>query len=167
MDPRYIAVNYNTILHPAQQTRRYNFGQTSNSRKTPIPRPNGRAMDVSCKLFGEKWPRDIGSALLSPVIYVVVISFMVILSVLIGFLWYVTKILQLWNKKKECFIRIVHMVHFMSFVLMWLCIADFTDALQDNITVECAYAGAQVCAWACSWYILRENNKDLNPLIKS
>ena len=62
---RYIAVQYNTVLHPVQRLRRWNFGQTSNSGKTPIPRHSGRAMDVFRELFGEKWQRDIGSALYS------------------------------------------------------------------------------------------------------
>ena len=35
----------------------------SNSRKTPIPRPHGRAMSVFRELFEEKWPRIIRSVL--------------------------------------------------------------------------------------------------------
>ena len=61
----YIAVRYNTILHPAQRLRMWNFSQALNSRKTPIPRPNGRVIGVFRELFEEKWPRDIGSALYS------------------------------------------------------------------------------------------------------
>ena len=61
IDSRYIAVQYNTILHPAQQLWVQNFGQTSNSRKTPI----SRTMDVFRELFGEKWPRDNERALYS------------------------------------------------------------------------------------------------------
>ena len=65
LDSRYITVQYNTFLHTAQQLRRQNFGHTSNSRKTPIhvPHPHGQVMGVFRELFGEKWPRDIGSAL--------------------------------------------------------------------------------------------------------
>ena len=40
IDSRYIAVQYSTILHTAQHLRMRNFGQTLNSRKTPISRPN-------------------------------------------------------------------------------------------------------------------------------
>ena len=59
-DSRYIAVQYNTLLYIAQ-LRRWNFGYTSNSRKTPIPHPHRRAMDVFRYLesFGEEWQRDI------------------------------------------------------------------------------------------------------------
>ena len=43
-----------------------NFGYTSNSGKTPIPRPHGRGMGVFRELFQlEKNDRDIGSALYS------------------------------------------------------------------------------------------------------
>ena len=63
IDSRYIAVQYNTILHTVQQLRRQNFGQTSNSWKTAIPRPSGRAMTVSHELLGGKWPQDIRSSL--------------------------------------------------------------------------------------------------------
>ena len=62
VDSRYIAVQYSTILHPAQQFRMKNFGETSNSRRTPLRRPNGRAMGVFRELFGDNWPRDIGGA---------------------------------------------------------------------------------------------------------
>ena len=62
-DSRYIAVQHNTILHTTHQLWRLNFANTSNSRTTPIPRPNGRGMGVFPELFGEKWPRDIRSAL--------------------------------------------------------------------------------------------------------
>ena len=61
MDSRYSTEQYN----PAQQLRWWNFDETSIPRKTFIPRPNGRAMGVFRELFGEKWPRDIGSALYS------------------------------------------------------------------------------------------------------
>ena len=44
IDSRYIAVKYNTMLYILQRLRRQNFGQTSNSWKTAIPRPNGRVM---------------------------------------------------------------------------------------------------------------------------
>ena len=44
IDSRYIAVQYSTILHTAQHLRMRNFGQTLNSRKTPISRPNGRTI---------------------------------------------------------------------------------------------------------------------------
>ena len=54
---------YNTLLHRRQQLQRKNFGHTSNSRKTSIPRPHTRAIGIFCELFGEKWPRDIGSVL--------------------------------------------------------------------------------------------------------
>ena len=40
-----------------------NFGQTSNSRVSPIPRNDGRAKGDFRELFGENWPRDIGSAM--------------------------------------------------------------------------------------------------------
>ena len=61
-ESRYIAAQYNMVLHSAQQLRRWNFGQASNSRKTPIPRPHGRAMGVFRELFGEndrKIPREL------------------------------------------------------------------------------------------------------------
>ena len=63
IESRYIAVQYSKILHPAQQIWVQNFGQTSSSRKTPIPHPSGRAMDVFCELCVGKWPQDIVSAL--------------------------------------------------------------------------------------------------------
>ena len=44
IDSRYITVQYDILLSPAQQLRRQNCGHTSNSRKTPISRPHGRAM---------------------------------------------------------------------------------------------------------------------------
>ena len=51
IDSLYIMVQYSTLLHIAQQLWRWNFGHTSNSQKTPIPRPHGRAMGVFCELF--------------------------------------------------------------------------------------------------------------------
>ena len=57
IDSRYIVVQYNTILHSAQLQSK-NVGHTSNSRRS-----NGRAMAAFRELCGEKWPRDIGSAL--------------------------------------------------------------------------------------------------------
>ena len=59
IDSRYIAVLYNTKLHPAQQLRWEDFGQASSSRKTPMPRPNGRAMCVFRELFEKKCEREI------------------------------------------------------------------------------------------------------------
>ena len=56
---RYIAAQYNMVLRPAQQLPSWNFGNTSNSRKTPIPRSNGRAIDVFRELFGDKWLREL------------------------------------------------------------------------------------------------------------
>ena len=44
IDCRYIAAWYNTILHTAQQIKRYNFSQIKSSRKTSIPHPYGQAM---------------------------------------------------------------------------------------------------------------------------
>ena len=52
IDTRYIALQYYTILRPTKQLRRWNFGQAL-----------GRAMGVFRELLGEKWPRDINSAL--------------------------------------------------------------------------------------------------------
>ena len=46
IDSRYHVVQYNTILHTAQQLRTQYFGPTSNSQKTSIPRPDGQAMDA-------------------------------------------------------------------------------------------------------------------------
>ena len=63
IDSQYIAVQYNMILHTAQQLRIWNFGQYLNSLKTPISRPNGRALCVFRELVVERWPRDIGNAL--------------------------------------------------------------------------------------------------------
>ena len=63
IESRFIAVQYNKRLHPAQQIWVQNFGQTSSSRKTSIPRPCGRAMDVFRELCGGKWPQHIVSAL--------------------------------------------------------------------------------------------------------
>ena len=48
------------IAHRAE-TSKEQLGHTSNSRKTPIARPNGRAMGVNRELRGENWPRDIRS----------------------------------------------------------------------------------------------------------
>ena len=58
-----ISQKYNMILQTISQLWRQNFGLTLNSRKTPKPRPIGRAMGVFRKLFGEKWPRYIGNIL--------------------------------------------------------------------------------------------------------
>ena len=62
IETRYIAIPYNTMPHTVHWIRKYNFGQTMISRKTPIPRPNGRAMGVSRELLQENRPRYIGSA---------------------------------------------------------------------------------------------------------
>ena len=56
-------VQYNIILHTAQQHRRQNFDQTSHLRKTPISRHNGRALGVFVILLWGKGPRYIGSPL--------------------------------------------------------------------------------------------------------
>ena len=74
----YIAVQYNMKLHTSQQLWRYNFGHTSNSRKTPIPGPNGRALCVFRELCGENWPRDIGNALCPVYMYMAVLCFVVL-----------------------------------------------------------------------------------------
>ena len=58
IDSWYIAVHHNTILHTSQQIRRKYFGQTSNPRKTPISRANGRALGVFASYF-EKNDREI------------------------------------------------------------------------------------------------------------
>ena len=63
INSRYIAAQHSTILHTVHHLRMWNFGHTLNLRKTPISRPNGWAMGVFRELFGEKWPRDIGSEL--------------------------------------------------------------------------------------------------------
>ena len=63
INSRYIVVQYSMIFHTVQHLPMWTFGQTLNSRKTPKSHPNGRAMGVFRELFGEKWPRDIGSAL--------------------------------------------------------------------------------------------------------
>ena len=47
----------------SQDNKFKDFGQNSNSQETPIPRDDGWAMGVFRGLAGEKWPRDIGSAL--------------------------------------------------------------------------------------------------------
>ena len=57
-----LSIYRGTVLHTIHHWM-INFGQTLNSRKTAMPRPNGRAMAVFGELFREKWPRDIGSAL--------------------------------------------------------------------------------------------------------
>ena len=62
INSRHIAVEYNTILQPAQPLRLKASVTLPKSRKTPIFRPYGRAMGVIPDLFGEKWPRNIGSA---------------------------------------------------------------------------------------------------------
>ena len=54
IDSRYFAAQYSTILHPAQQLRMQNFDETSNSRRTPIPHPNGRAMGFFREFFFSK-----------------------------------------------------------------------------------------------------------------
>ena len=51
IDSRYIMVQYNIVLHTAQQHRRQNFDQTSRLRKTPISRHNGRALGVFVEGF--------------------------------------------------------------------------------------------------------------------
>ena len=55
-------MQFNTILQTAEHLRMLNFGHTSNSRKRPKPRPNGRAKSVFYELFGLKWPWNIRSA---------------------------------------------------------------------------------------------------------
>ena len=61
VDSRYVAVQYNTIFHPAQKCWRENFSQTSNSPKIPIARPIGRAI-VSFVSYLEKSDREISGA---------------------------------------------------------------------------------------------------------
>ena len=55
---RYLAVIYNTIIHPEQQLQWYNFDQTLHSRMTPDISPSRASYAVSFVNYSKKYDRD-------------------------------------------------------------------------------------------------------------